>query len=247
MTDTSAQIDTIVREVLRRLESDRPSTPAGARPPQCHVPGRVVSLEQLERHACADRASQSGTLAQGRIAAGLTQIRRITVDPGAVVTPAVLDLLRDLGITLAKGKDHSGGSAGRRAVIVCVAPARLDTRQLTERLGASVRLRALACSALQDAVMEAARAAGSGDGQAVVVTRQAIGAVCLANRHRGVRAAACYDSPMLQQARDTIGINVLALDPARLEPGVLLGLAVQFCGQPVAPCPAGWDDGPQTH
>ncbi len=246
MTDVSTQIDKIVREVMRRLEQG-PAPARNSKPShQRHVPGRVVSLEQLERHALPEPAFRPGSLARGRAAAGPVEIRRITVDPGAVVTPAVMDLLRDLGITLAEGRHGSDGSPHARAVIVNVPPAQLDTRELAEHLGDAVVLCEMVRTALDDAVAEAAGAVGNGDCQAVVVAHQAMAAVCLANRHRGVRAAACYDPSMLQEARDTAGINVLALDPARLEPAARLGLAVRFFGQPIAACPAGWGGRPRT-
>ncbi len=83
-----ALIERIVAEVLRRLPGSVPRVrKQHASSPDFHIEGRVVSLESLR--ACGD------------------VVKRVIVGDKAIVTPAVIDELRDRGLTLVRC-----GSAG---------------------------------------------------------------------------------------------------------------------------------------
>lgn len=83
-----AQLEWIVREVVRRLQS--PDTP-----------GEVAA--GASRLSLADRLVTTETLRNKLV--GVTHVDTVA---GAVVTPAVVDLLRDRNIKLVRGNGHQG-------------------------------------------------------------------------------------------------------------------------------------------
>lgn len=86
---TQEQLEWIVREVVRRLQS-----------PNTDGEGTV----HVARLSLTDRLVTTETLRNKLV--GVTHVDTI---PGAVVTPAVVDLLRDRDITLVRGSCHQGG------------------------------------------------------------------------------------------------------------------------------------------
>ncbi len=166
---------------------------------QLFVPGKVVALADL-----ADR---------------LGAVRCVSVAAGAVVTPALRDELQRRGIALrfvATNRSDPCTSAGAAAelrirIIIhqgCVDDRALQTLQLD---GASMTVSSREC--VIEACDEAARTVIGNEALAVVMTRYAAAAICLANRIPQVRAISARDPAELKAAMAMVGANVLVIDP----------------------------------
>ncbi|TWT85930.1 hypothetical protein Pla123a_07370 [Posidoniimonas polymericola] len=84
MTLSQEQLEWIVAEVVRRLQAGGVTLQAAAAPKQeLALSERLVTLETL----------------RGRLAG----VSRLRVEAGAIVTPAVVDLLKDNQVQLVKG------------------------------------------------------------------------------------------------------------------------------------------------
>jgi ribose 5-phosphate isomerase RpiB len=71
----------------------------------------------------------------------------------------------------------------------------------------------------------------------LLLTGHVSAALCLANRHGGVRAVAAGDLPSMAAAVESVGANLLILDAAALTTFQLRQMAVQFCRGGVRQCP----------
>jgi ribose 5-phosphate isomerase RpiB len=71
----------------------------------------------------------------------------------------------------------------------------------------------------------------------LLICQGTIAAVCLANRHRSVRAAAAADMDAAREAMETVGANLLVVDPERIPRAEFIRLATFFCRQGPRPCP----------
>jgi Tfp pilus assembly pilus retraction ATPase PilT len=80
------QLEWIVGEVVRRLQSSTPSAQAAVVETQLALTDRLVTTETLR-----DK---------------LVGITEVTTVPGAIITPAVIDLLRERKITLLRAARH---------------------------------------------------------------------------------------------------------------------------------------------
>ncbi len=166
---------------------------------QLYVPGKVVALADLADH--------------------LDRVRCVSVTSGAVVTPAVRDELQRRGIAL---RYVSGGGSGacetpiiaaELSVQLVIHQGCFDERALrTLRIdGASIAVASSEC--VIEACDAAARAVLERQALAVVMTRYAAAALCLANRTPQVRAVAARDSAELKSAMSMVGANVVVIDP----------------------------------
>lgn len=193
-----AKIDTLVRQVLARLEQAGANGSAGD--PQAHtsdliVDGRLVTLDALE----------------GK----LSDKQRVVVGQRAVVTPAVHDELRDRQIELVRCNRHAADSAQKELnaaeKLIVGAPDRTlaiaAVRSLEEKHSI------VAATNMAELVRELGRRiANSSDARGVLLTEQPVAALCLANRHRQIRAAAAVDQATVFEAARTISANLFVVD-----------------------------------
>lgn len=87
---SQAQLEWIVREVVRRLQSANENAATDAVASRLTLSERLVTTETLR-----DK---------------LDGVQQVDTVPGAVVTPAVVDLLREKQITLVRGGRATGAS-----------------------------------------------------------------------------------------------------------------------------------------
>jgi hypothetical protein len=208
MADGQHDIESIVREVLRRLlehdvrvESERKPETAPAAPSdqeqngQLTIPDRVVTLATIQ-----DR---------------LHSMRQVVLQRGAVVTPAVRDELRRRRVAITYGCSASPDTS-ECALLVGVA----ETNYRPESLVKVVESVAGGVKQIDaDTVSEALRLlvppVASGQSLGLLFTGQPAAAMCLANRNAGVRAVLGVGRPCVAEAVDAIGANLLVVDPAR--------------------------------
>jgi ribose 5-phosphate isomerase RpiB len=224
MAATGWDIDGIVREVLRRLEAqqasvdvsvDSPPEPASPKKNELRLTNRVVTLALLENR--------------------LAGIRRVVVPRGAVITPAVKDLLRRTNVALDRDASAAPGDpSGSTSLVAVVAATNHDTTAVL----APWALDAKRCDCLRAAVAELAGCVVGEPGKlGVLITEQSAAALCLANRQPGVRAAIGTSPEMVKQAVRDVGANVLVLDPAGRGLVQLRGLVQAFVDGGPRECP----------
>ena len=199
-------IDAIVRQVLDQLSAASPENITGAssrtngegaagKSDEWVLTGRVVSTSDLE-----DR---------------LTSVRRLVLRPGAVVTPAARDLLRDKNIVIEFRASNHAAQAKHR-LVVGQADTDFDPAELVRALGPDVlEVERLAKTGLTTVVDEMCSQVSKGGQLGLLFAGRSAAAICLANRCRGVRAAVGSDAGQIEQAVAEIGVNLLVVEPTR--------------------------------
>ena len=241
MSQTAVDIERIVREVLAEMVAE---------------PGAAARTDAAE--ASAPAAAESSTAPAGtlvltdrvvtleQLGGRMPSMRRLMVPEGAVITPAVRDELRRRGMTLEYGGTAvpvSGGaaapdSAGTCRLAVWNVSKRYDPSPLLTMLrreGVPVELETATCLiATTDALTAEVR---QGDTVGLILTREPAVALCLANRHAGVRAAVGLDA--LQVAADlaATGGNVLAVDWSRRTLFQIKQMTSELCRGAPRACP----------
>jgi hypothetical protein len=232
-------IEAMVRETLARLVAQRAERNKSA---TMSDRGNIPNLG--EKLAITERLITSAML-HGRLAGVSTCV----VPPRAVVTPAAKDLLRDRAVTLSFAGTEAGQPAEKikdaaRRLLLAVAEATFDLAPLAAALGrdgmTTQRTAKTGLLAAIDAVCAAMSGAGQRADCAVLFTRETPAAVCLANRVRGVRAAAAASAREARNAVRSVGANVLMVDPAERSFWELLQIGKAFTAGGPRPCPSLW-------
>jgi hypothetical protein len=225
---TSEQdIERIVREVLRRIAE----TPGFAsketkteKPPLRKAPA-VKSAQDKSRLHLGERVITTAQL-DGR----LDGVKQVVVQARAVVTPAVRDILRKKRIAIVEGADETeeDNACAARHFLAVVDPA-------GESGNAAAAVAAELGDVRQwngDCVVKAVRhviGAVVDDGcTGIVFTSQPSVALCRGNRHAGVRAAWGVDVAAVKEAVQSIGANVLVVDPSLHSVFELRGILREF-------------------
>lgn len=189
-------IDDIVREVMARLNGDATSKPtpqAGhTNTDELRLTGRVITTAELDGQ--------------------LDGVRRVLLAAKSVLTPSARDLLREKQIEIAVVNKSEIGTKHR--LVIGVAESNYDVAALArsiEQEGTPVEQ--LAQTGVVSVVDEMCDAVGKGGQLGLLLTSQAAVGACLANRQRGVRAAACSEPAAVASAVDSLGLNFLVLRP----------------------------------
>jgi len=196
-------VEQVVREVLTRL-----------------------AAEQSKRGATEKTAAGVGTSASGgelSLAARLITIaeldgrlhgvQRLRLIKGAVITPAVRDLLRQRDISV----DYAAanGRAAGHALALALAATAYEPAGLVRAIGQrGTAVERLAQIGLTGAVDELCDLVGKGGMLGLLLTEKPAAAACLANRRRGVRAASAGSVREVDQAVQSLGMNLLTIEPA---------------------------------
>jgi hypothetical protein len=202
---TQADIERIVREVMAQLKvasapAAAPAAPVSAPPaalPKNHgdlfIDSRVVTLQS--------------------VAGRLNGAKQLVVAPGALVTPSVRDELRRRGIELVQQNAAKGAKKLLAPVLLIAGRTGHDPELAVEMLrqeGIGVRSESAGCLVEATGKLAAAIAARS---LGVLWTRQTAIGLCLANRHKNVRAVLAANVPATAAAVTAVGANLLVIDP----------------------------------
>ena len=198
MTERAVDIEAVVREVMRRLATARPDGVAGDdadNNEELALTERVVSLAQVE----------------GR----LEGVRRVRARPGAVVTPAVRDLLarNKIRLTVADSSQTKTNKGAAAELVVGLVETTFDPAAL-ELAIAPGQVEILARSGLGSVVEELASHVGKGGRWGMLFTPRCAAALCMANRFRGVRAVQAASVAEVVTGLAEVGANLLVVDPA---------------------------------
>jgi hypothetical protein len=201
----------------------RPAEAASSPPPQATqgrimVTARVVTMAEL-----GDR---------------LEGARTLVVPAGAVVTPSVRDHLRRARIQLVTAAPEPSASAAAPGPVPILVNARsLDTATLADtfrRDGLEPDVQQ--CDCLIESTDRLAASAAEGR-RGVLLTRHQAAALCLANRHPGVRAVAAEEPGALQAAVEAVGANVIVLNAKQLGMYRLRQMVGDFLRRGPVECP----------
>jgi hypothetical protein len=224
MTAEDANIERIVREVVERLSAAETAETNGKMEEhkrtrdELVIPARVVTVSDL---------------------VALDGVKRLIVPPRAVITPAARDLLRVRGIDVAYTVRPARPMA--RLAVGSLEAGR-DVAALIQKLTADgIEVQRLANTGLGTLVAELADLVARSGYFGMLWTVQTAAALCLANRHRGVRAVYGSDQATIRQAIEAVGANVLVVRPGSLSDFRLRRQIGEFCRNGQISCPAEYE------
>ena len=224
MPAANVDIEWIVREVVRRLRemeaesngrartSKTPSSKAQPTSGELTIEERLVTLETLHNR--------------------LQGINRLVVGPRAIVTPAVVDDLKDRGITLTRGDmpqaaSRNGHAPAKNQPGVFLATTGVDRGELQRIVGADVTIDETESNDFASVLQKIAQHVERGM-TAVLVTNTPSAAVVAANRNANIRAAVGFNFPAVRRAVDEANANLLAIDPHGKTVAQLAGMIQEF-------------------
>jgi hypothetical protein len=252
MSQTSIDIELVVREVLAQLaaaQDKRPGTTDEGRAargegremaqPQS-LPASVPTLPRSEptgNDSSSTLTVNARVVTMNEVAGRLDSIRRLVVSRDAVVTPTVRDELLRRGIAL-----EQADSPKNRPMVVRLAlmttGTDFDLASLVAALGREgFRVERSASDCLIAGVDALASEITKPDTLAVLVTPHTAAGVCLANRLAGVRAISGIDAPAVASASAAVGANLLVVDPRSGSFFQLKQAITEFARGGVRPCP----------
>lgn len=167
----------------------------------------------------------------------IKSVRRVIVPLGTVVTPAVQDELQQRRIKLVVG-EPAGAAVTVPRVILMVAAATYDPAALAgalEREGFAIEPRRIEC--LIRATDQLAADLASDATLGLLVTAYPAAAVCLANRHAGVRAILGTRAESVAGDAASVGANLLVVDPTGLGFFAIKQIASRFLRGGPRGCP----------
>jgi len=231
MTQSQIDIDRMVREVLAALADkglapraeNVSSEPAAESSPDALVlTTRVVTLSQLH----------------GKLEA----IRRLVVPNRAVITPAVRDELRQRSITVEFASESTSTANCCLRLVLAVSDSGVSLKPLAGGLveslsGGDVEVVPKDFDCAIRAVEQLAGELRTANTLGLLITRHVAAALCLANRHAGVRAITATDAKSVARNAAAVGANLLLLDPEGGNTFRLRQAAAEFCRGGVQECP----------
>ena len=245
MTQIPLDIDRVVREVLAELKRAPASIIAAAASSSSNgISAKVTSSEPVAK-APASIPSGNGELVlstrlvtMAEIEDRLAGIRRVVVNPQAVVTPAVRDALRQRNITLSRAalmKDTPAKSL--RLVIVAARPRSIQPtgRHITKRRHR--KFNANRPIAYWTPRIDWPSELAKGDSLGLLLTPHTAAAMCLANRLSGVRAVLGSNASNVERDANAVGANLLVIDPKNISLFKLCRMASEFYRGGIRSCP----------
>jgi ribose 5-phosphate isomerase RpiB len=189
-TRQRAAIERLVRQVIAELQAGAKQTAASG---ELVLSGRVVTLADVE----------------GR----LNGVTRVVVERGAVFTPSARDELRHKGVTIASAVRPAKRLQNRR-VAIAVSETRFEPAALVAALATEkIEIERLPNVGLVMVVDEMCDTVVKSGIPGVLLTERAAGALCLANRQRGVRAALATNASAVSEVLRDVAANLLVVDP----------------------------------
>ncbi len=243
MVHTTADIDRIVREVLAELGLSASPPCACSAADDVSAADAVASASRPAEPPAPPRSAGDVVVADrvvtlAGIGERLSSARRLVVPPRAVVTPAVRDELLRRNVTLVVEENSAIATTTGGKLALTVLGSRIDPKPLADELGRegmTVEVQRFDCLIRATDDM-ARRLAGAGTAGVLLANYGAV-AMCLANRHRGVRAILASDESRTATDAVSVGANVLVVEPRRTAPEVMRQIVTAFCRQGPGECP----------
>lgn len=226
MAESPIDIDRIVREVIGQLGlapgAGAPAAADPSTPPRSEndlvISCRVVTLAEV----------------QGRLEA----VRRLVVPPQAVITPAVRDELRRRNVSLAYASPVAPEASGKVRLVLVTVGERFDPTPLAGALNQeATQIQRHTFDCLIAATDLLGGELPQPDTLGLLLSRHTAAGLCLANRHRGVRAVTGTDAGAVSAAAAAVGANLLVIDPAEAGFFQLKHIVSAFCRSGTRRCP----------
>jgi hypothetical protein len=164
-------------------------------------------------------------------------VRRVVVPRRAVLTPSVRDTLQSRHIAIAFA-DAAPVASGQSGVLLVAMGKSIDPAGLEKALrddGYAVEREKTNCLIAASARFE--EEFRTGKRLAVLLTKHAAAAVCLANRREGVRAVRALSVESVKTDADAVGANLLVVDPTHQGFFVMRQMVRQFVRGGLRACP----------
>jgi hypothetical protein len=250
MNQPQAEIERVVREVLAELGV----APGGTVPsrtefhsvqPRNEATGRSETPSHEDgRGETPSHGGGNGQLVldcrvvtMSHLAGRLDAVKLVVVSPQAIVTPAVRDELYRRNIVLSSGSAAKTQPDGAR--LVTIIAGRFDPTALVTALrnnGVPTEAETMDC--LIAATARLATEVKKPNTRGLLLTRHTAAALCLANRHRNVRAILGPDAAAVAVAAAAVGANVLVADPTAAGFSQLKQAVLEFYRGGPRECPA---------
>jgi len=205
-------VDAIVRQVLEQLGAP-PAAGAKAAPSGTAAQSQKIARGNGQARPGGELLLSGRVVSVGDLEGRLGNAKAVVVERGAVVTPAAKDLLKTKNVALAF-RSSAGGSQKRHALVVGQADTDYEPAELMRALAhEAASIERLAKTGLSGVVREMCEQVSKGGQLGLLFTGKPTVALCLANRHRGVRAATASDARQVGQAVTEVGVNLLIVEP----------------------------------
>jgi hypothetical protein len=161
----------------------------------------------------------------------------LAITPGAVVTPSVRDYLKENRISICTSMPKTD-SADQKAVSVVAALTSYDPTELVNRL-TQQRFNATAssCSCLIETTDNLAKQLADPNQLGVILTTHHAVALCLANRHKTLRAVSIDREDQVESIAATVGANLIIISARGRSCFQLERMLTRFIRMPNHDCP----------
>jgi hypothetical protein len=221
-------VEEIVREVLRRLSTQQNVASA-----------KAVEASMSSANGSGELVVQQRVVTLAEVDGQLGSITQLVVPRGAVVTPAVRDLLKHSGVALTFATDgKKPGTANKHRLSVGIAETNYEPAGLLRAIDDQyASIEQLAKAGLRMIMDKLADQVARGGNLGLLLTGQTAVASCLANRKRGVRAAVAAGVADVSAAVAELGTNLLIVDPAKKTIFELVQFAKALAAEGSRQCP----------
>ena len=233
--ETSAAVEHVVRTVLAQLG---PSAAASA------APTTSVPVEKKSTPVAAPNPKvwtwRGRLLTLADLPASIRGKSSVEVSKTAVITPAVKDRLKELGIKIQQIQHTvpSSTSVGMALAVGQAGPCEF-AEQLLKMVSREVGLERFPLTTMADQVEQLTAKVQAGQLGLLLAGVPALG-VCLANRQQGIRAVTAKDVSELKQLQAELQPNVLVLAAKGNPLFPLKRMIVEFVQGGMQACPAKW-------
>lgn len=246
MAEPSIDVEKVVREVLAELGLAPPSSGEAAQGTDASGSAARSASSAAGTAPVAARSGEtegelvvlSHVVTMAELEGRLEGVRRLVVPPQAVVTPLVRDELHRKNVALVYDEPVPVESAGSVRLAMTVLGTRFDPAPLSRALeseGIEVRTHQTDC--LVDATDRLAGEVCEPNTLGLVVSTYPAVALCLANRHQGVRAVLGIDAARAVADAASVGANLLVVDPRTTSFLQIKQMVGRFCREGPRECP----------
>ncbi len=228
MAKPPIDVDKVVRDVLAQLDAARKPSVAGREAPAAATSGT----------SDGELAVQSPVVTLAELEGRLAGIKRLVVPARSVVTPSVRDELQRRKIALVYASGSPAASTGAVRLVMTVLDARFDTGPLARAIqGEGIEFDHRRADCLIAATDQLAGELGRSNTLGLVLSTDPAAALCLANRHRGVRAIWGVDAKSVEADADAVGANLMVVNPQAASVPQLARMVSHFCRGGPRECP----------
>jgi len=237
MPEASIDIERVVREVLAELRR-LPQADGSAAPSHASQPAPATARAPQPAAGEGDLKVTSRVVTMTELDGRLARVRRVVVGPQAIVTPAVRDELERRRIAIVHSTETAAMAAGLPRLVLVAHGSKFDPAGLSGVLakeGITIESHQMDCiiRATDLLAEEVNRPMTLG----MLLSRHTAAALCLANRHHGVRAVSAADMRAASAAVASVGANLLVVNPGAVSFFQMKQMAGEFCRRGAAECP----------